>query len=62
LERTGFRLWLCPALSRVEGIPGQVTVQEAGGRDHREYWIPAEDLSAFNAALIGKIEVVAEYP
>jgi hypothetical protein len=40
----------------------QYPVQEAGGRDHREYWIPAEDLSAFNAALIGKIEVVTEYP
>src|SRR3954453_22984482 len=26
-------------------------VQEAGGRDLREYWIPAEDLPAFNAAL-----------
>ncbi|MBV9220056.1 MAG: ADP-ribosylation/crystallin J1 [Methylobacteriaceae bacterium] len=37
-------------------------VHEAGGRDHREYWIPAEDLAAFNAALIGEIEVVAEFP
>ena len=38
------------------------TVQEAGGRDHLEYWIPAEDLSAFNAAIVGKIEVTAEFP
>jgi hypothetical protein len=37
-------------------------VQEAGGRAHQEYWIPAEDLAAFNAALIGEIEVIAEYP
>jgi hypothetical protein len=37
-------------------------VQQAGGRHHIEYWIPAEDLPAFNAALIGEIEVVAEYP
>ena len=36
-------------------------VQEAGGRSHREYWIPADDLGAFNAAIVGKIEVVAEY-
>jgi hypothetical protein len=35
-------------------------VQEAGGRAHREYWIPAEDLPAFNAAIVGEIEVVAE--
>ena len=38
------------------------SVQEAGGRDHLEYWIPAEDLSAFNNAIVGAIEVVAEYP
>jgi hypothetical protein len=37
-------------------------VQEAGGRGHLEYWIPAEDLSAFNAAIVGKIEVTAEFP
>jgi hypothetical protein len=37
-------------------------VQEAGGRSHLEYWIPAEELAAFNAAIIGEIEVIAEYP
>jgi hypothetical protein len=37
-------------------------VQEAGGRDHREYWIPAEELSDFNAAIVGEIEVTAEFP
>ena len=37
-------------------------VQEAGGRAHREYWIPADDLPAFNAAIVGEIEVVAEFP
>ena len=36
-------------------------VQEAGGRAHREYWIPAEELDAFNAAIVGKIEVIAEF-
>ena len=36
-------------------------VQEAGGRAYREYWIPAEDLDAFNAALVGPIEVTAEF-
>jgi hypothetical protein len=37
------------------------SVQEAGGRDHLEYWIPAEELRAFNEAIVGKIEVVAEF-
>ena len=36
-------------------------VREAGGRNLCEYWIPAEDLPAFNNALVGKIEVVAEF-
>jgi hypothetical protein len=37
-------------------------VREAGGRMHLEYWIPAEDLVAFNGAILGTIEVVAEFP
>ena len=36
-------------------------VEQAGGREHLEYWISAEDLPAFNAALVGKIEVTAEF-
>ena len=35
--------------------------QEAGGRAHREYWIPAEDLPGFNAAIVGKIVVTREF-
>jgi hypothetical protein len=37
-------------------------VEEAGGRAHSEYWIPAEDLDAFNAAIVGEIEVVRRFP
>jgi hypothetical protein len=36
-------------------------VQEAGGRAHLEYWIPAEEMDAFNAAIVGEIEVVREF-
>jgi hypothetical protein len=32
-----------------------------GGREHEEYWIPAEDLPAFNDAIVGEIAVVAEF-
>ena len=32
-----------------------------GGREHEEYWIPAEDLEAFNAAIVGPIEVIAPF-
>jgi len=37
-------------------------IHEAGGGEHLEYWIPAEELAEFNAAIIGEIEVVAEFP
>lgn len=36
-------------------------VQDAGGKAHREYWIPAEEMDAFNAAIVGLIEVVQEF-
>lgn len=37
-------------------------VQKAGGRSYLEYWIPAEELDAFNAAIVGPIEVVRRFP
>lgn len=37
------------------------TVQEAGGRARLEYWIPAEEMDAFNAAIVGRIEIVREF-
>jgi hypothetical protein len=37
-------------------------VHQAGGRTILEYWIPAEDLDAFNANIVGQIEVVAAFP
>ncbi|QND51734.1 ADP-ribosylation/crystallin J1 [Phyllobacterium sp. 628] len=39
----------------------QYAVQEAGGKAHLEYWIPAEDLPRFNEAIVGEIEVTAEF-
>ena len=32
-----------------------------GARRHEEYWIPAEDLDAFNDAIVGEIRVVKEF-
>ena len=37
-------------------------IQPAGGRSHLEYWIPAEDLDDFNAAIVGIIHVVRSFP
>ncbi|WP_246524611.1 hypothetical protein [Sphingobium phenoxybenzoativorans] len=40
----------------------QYSVQDAGGRAHQEYWIPAEEMDAFNDAIVGQIEVVRQFP
>ena len=32
--------------------------QVVGGKQHEEYWIPAEDLETFNMNIVGKIEVI----
>lgn len=44
-----------------DAVAGRYPVQEAGGRAHRELWVPAEELDAFNAGIVGVIEVVASY-
>lgn len=36
-------------------------VQQAGGRQHLEYWIPAEELPDFNDAIVGTIVVTASF-
>jgi hypothetical protein len=41
-------------------MAGPASVQ-VGAAIHKEYWIPAEDLDAFNRHLLGKIEVTAEF-
>ncbi len=33
-----------------------------GAAKHEELWVPAEELETFNSKIIGKIEVVAEFP
>ncbi|MBU6463087.1 MAG: ADP-ribosylation/crystallin J1 [Bradyrhizobium sp.] len=38
------------------------SIQKAGGSSHLEYWIPAEEMTAFNQAIVGKIEIVAQFP
>ncbi|QEX15363.1 hypothetical protein FRZ44_06460 [Hypericibacter terrae] len=37
-------------------------VQNAGGSQYQEYWIPAEDLTVFNENIVGLIEVTASFP
>jgi hypothetical protein len=36
-------------------------VQDVGGRELQEYWIPADDLAILNDHILGEIEILAEY-
>lgn len=36
-------------------------IQTVGSRIHREYWIPAEDMTEFNRSIVGTIEVVHRF-
>ena len=36
-------------------------VRVVGSSQLTEYWIPAEELERFNRAIVGKIDVIAEY-
>jgi hypothetical protein len=36
-------------------------IQTVGGSQYQELWIPAEELSEFNANIVGQIEVVAKF-
>lgn len=37
------------------------SIQDAGGKSHREYWIPAEELEEFNDNIMGKIWKIKSY-
>ena len=41
------------------GFLDRYLVQEAGEREHLEYWIPAYDLPSFNRSIVGQIAITA---
>jgi hypothetical protein len=46
-------------------VPSEVVAkyptQVVGARHHEELWVPAEELEAFNDAIVGTIDVVREF-
>jgi len=42
-------------------IAGSYEKKVVGAREHEELWVPAAELDDFNAAIVGPIEVIAEY-
>jgi hypothetical protein len=59
-ERSGFVGYVLQFAVRTEFLR-RYDVHVVGSAEHREYWIPAEDLPEFNANIVGKIEVIAEF-
>jgi hypothetical protein len=49
-------------LSVETGYLQRFDVHDVGGRDLREYWIPASELEEFNSHIVGPIEVLSEWP
>jgi len=37
-------------------------IQKVGGATHTELWVPANELTEFNRNIVGKIEIIAEFP
>jgi hypothetical protein len=37
-------------------------IQNAGGSQYQEYWIPADELPAFNENIVGLIEITVAFP
>lgn len=59
-ERSGFAGYVLRFELRSEFLR-DYDVHVVGSSVHQEYWIPAADLSAFNANIVGEIEVIAEF-
>jgi hypothetical protein len=55
---TGYRGFVTRFEVRADYLSGY-EVQTVGASWAREYWIPAEEIDAFNAAIVGTIEVIA---
>ncbi len=50
------------AFSVDDAFAARYPVQVAGAARHRELWVPAEELDAFNAHLTGPIRVLEAHP
>jgi hypothetical protein len=40
---------------------GRYEIHTVGSPNHREYWIPADDLQEFNRNIVGAIEVIHQF-
>jgi len=54
---TGYVLRFEVETDYLSRFPAQI----AGSREHREYWIPAEELAEFNRHIVGQIELLRTF-
>ena len=59
-EASGYEGYVLRFNVRTEFL-SKYDVHVAGSSIHREYWIPAAELDAFNRNIVGVIEIVAEF-
>lgn len=59
-DRSGFAGYVLRFQVRAEFLR-KYDVHVVGNWDHREYWIPAEELSQLNENIEGEIKVVSEF-
>lgn len=59
-ERSGFAGFVLRFRVRTDFLD-KYEIKTVGSSDHQEYWIPAHEMERFNASIVGKIEVIAEF-
>ena len=59
-ERSGYVGYVLRFQVRTDFLR-EYDVHVAGSSSHSEYWIPAKDLTRFNASIVGEIEVMKEF-
>src|ERR1700742_4017184 len=59
-ERSGFAGYVLEFDVEAEYLK-RYNVQKAGGAQHLEYWIPAEELTEFNRHICGKIRMLSKF-
>ena len=57
---TGYRGYVTE-FDVADAVAGRYAPQIVGASMHAELWVPAEELAAFNAGILGTIRVVATY-
>ena len=59
-ETSGFVGYVLRFSVRTEFL-NHYEIHVVGSSDHREYWIPAQDLQKLNENIVGPIEVIVEF-